>query len=103
MARPGRPRNHDPLADEISRAIRQGDLPTLQSLVTTATVNISGGETRTPLFDAISENNAGIIKRRPTISTAGRFSESARAGFTHAKISRTTFPWTSVSRKSRPA
>lgn len=62
MARPGRPRNHDPLADDINRAIRQRDLPNLKSLVTAATVNITDGEARTPLFVAIMENDAEAIK-----------------------------------------
>lgn len=62
MARPGRPRKHDPLADDINRAIRQGDQLMLQSLVTNATVNIEDGEARTALFEAIIEKNADVIK-----------------------------------------
>jgi ankyrin repeat protein len=62
MARPGRPRNHEPIADDIDRAIRQGDFPMLKSLVTTATVNITDGEARTPLFVAIIENKSDVIK-----------------------------------------
>lgn len=62
MARSGRPRNHDPLADDINRVIRQRDLPNLKSLVTAATVNLLDGEARTPLFEAIIESNAEAIK-----------------------------------------
>lgn len=62
MARPGRPRNHDPLADDINRVIRYGDLLSLMPLVTTETVNITDGEGRTPLFEAIIGNNADAIQ-----------------------------------------
>lgn len=62
MARPGRPRNHDPLADDINRVIRQGDVPRLKSLITTTTVNITDGEARTPLFAAIIAKNTDAIK-----------------------------------------
>jgi len=34
----------------------------LQSLITNATVNIEDGEARTPLFEAIIEKNADVIK-----------------------------------------
>lgn len=62
MGRPGRPRDHDPIADHISRAIRQGDLSTVKSIVTPETANVTDGEARTPLFEAIIEKNADVIR-----------------------------------------
>ena len=62
MARSGRPRNHSPLVDDINRAIWNRDLPTLKSLINPATVNITDGEARTPLFQAIIENHSDVIK-----------------------------------------
>lgn len=62
MARPGRPRKHDTLADEINQAIRHSNLSQVKSLITEEVVNICDGEGRTPLFEAITENHLPIIK-----------------------------------------
>lgn len=61
IARPGRPRTHDPLGDDINRAIRQRDQPMLQSLITNATVNIQDSEARTLSFAVIIEKSAYVI------------------------------------------
>lgn len=62
MSRPGRPRKHDPLADEINQAIRHSNFTHVKSLITEDVVNIRDGEGRTPLFEAVIEDQLPIIK-----------------------------------------
>ena len=50
MARPGRPRNHDPIADEIRRGIEFGTDAQVKALVSSTVVDVPDGEGRTPLM-----------------------------------------------------
>lgn len=62
MAKSGRPRKHDPLADEISFAI--GDMKNEKaiSLISEASVDILDGEGRTPLIYASFSGNIEMLQ-----------------------------------------
>ncbi|MEM7349539.1 MAG: ankyrin repeat domain-containing protein [Acidobacteriota bacterium] len=50
MARPGRPRKYDPVADDIERCIRNGEDATAKKLITAHEVDLPDGDARTPLI-----------------------------------------------------
>jgi ankyrin repeat protein len=53
MARPGRPRKHDPAADSARQAIDYSSTSTAIALLEKAGVNILDGEAQTPLMHAV--------------------------------------------------
>lgn len=61
MARPGRSRKHDPIADDIARYIRGGEFDDARSLIENASVDILDGEARTPLIHAALNNAADFL------------------------------------------
>jgi hypothetical protein len=62
MARPGRPRNHDPLADEIRFAIRNNDNEKARLLIAKADVDLPDGEGCTPLIWASFYNRTELLQ-----------------------------------------
>ena len=53
MAKSGRPRKHDPVADAIRQAITYGPFEEVERLVLSADVDVLDGEARTPLIHAV--------------------------------------------------
>ncbi|WP_152439511.1 MULTISPECIES: ankyrin repeat domain-containing protein [unclassified Marinobacter] len=62
MAKGGRPRKHDPLADDISFAIEAMKNKEAISLLTDVSVDILDGEGRTPLIYASFSGNLEILQ-----------------------------------------
>lgn len=62
MARPGRPRKHDPVADDIRRLIRNADDEAARELVSSVEVDIQDGESCTPLIWASFHNRPLLLK-----------------------------------------
>jgi len=62
MARPGRPRQHDPVADEIRRHIRDADDRTAEELVAATSVDVPDGENCTPLIWASFHNRPALLQ-----------------------------------------
>jgi ankyrin repeat protein len=62
MARPGRPRNHDPVADDIRRHIRNAEDEEAKELVATGEVDIPDGENCTPLIWASFHNRPTLLQ-----------------------------------------
>lgn len=61
MAHPGRPRKHDPKADDISHAITYSTTDEAIELIKQSDVNILDGEARTPLFHAVIEGKQDLF------------------------------------------
>ncbi len=61
MARPGRPRKHDPAADTVERAITCSTTDEAIELIEGADVNILDGDARTPLIHAVSRGKRDIF------------------------------------------
>ena len=61
MAKPGRPRKHDPAADAIRQAIAYGPVEEAQRLVLSAGVDVLDGESRTPLMHAVHGQHHALI------------------------------------------
>ena len=62
MSRPGRPRKHDPAADQVRQAIVYSAEDDAIDLIRESGVNIPDGEARTPLIHATREGKHGIIE-----------------------------------------
>lgn len=62
MARPGRPRNHDPVTDEIRRAIQNNDDEAAKRLIANCAVDIPDGEDATPLIWAAFHNRPQLLQ-----------------------------------------
>ena len=62
MARPGRPRNHDPIADDIHRCIRDADEGLAKELIESTRIDILDGEACTPLIWAAFHNRPKLLK-----------------------------------------
>lgn len=62
MARPGRPRKHDPIADEIRLHIRNGDDGAAEKLIASTEVDIADGENCTPLVWASFHNRPALLQ-----------------------------------------
>ncbi|MEI8382606.1 MAG: ankyrin repeat domain-containing protein, partial [Planctomycetota bacterium] len=62
MARPGRPRKHDPVADEIRRHIRNADDGAAEKLVASTSVDVPDGENCTPLIWASFHNRPALFQ-----------------------------------------
>ena len=62
MARPGRPRNHDPVADEIRYAISNNDDDDAKRLIESHQVDILDGEACTPLIWASFHNRPQLLQ-----------------------------------------
>lgn len=61
MARPGRPRKHDPVADEIRQAIEYSPEDEAIGLIPKENVDILDGEGRTPLIHAAFKGKKRIV------------------------------------------
>lgn len=61
MARPGRPRNHDTVADDIRRHIRNNDDSSAMRLIAVHGVDIVDGEACTPLIWAAIHNRPELL------------------------------------------
>jgi ankyrin repeat protein len=57
MARPGRPRKYDPIANEISRAISSGKTRAAIALIQKSEIDLLDGDARTPLVHAALSGN----------------------------------------------
>lgn len=61
MARPGRPRRHDPRADTLRQAIRHDPIATAQGLIAEAGTEVLDGEHRTLLYHAVSFGRLDLV------------------------------------------
>ncbi|MEM7430356.1 MAG: ankyrin repeat domain-containing protein [Pseudomonadota bacterium] len=61
MAHPGRPRNHDPLADKIRQLIRHGSADEAIRVIRAASVSMSDGDAREPIHHAAFSGNVPVI------------------------------------------
>ena len=61
MARPGRPRNHAPIADEIRQAISYSKTEDALALIKHAEIDVLDGDGRTPLIHAAFEGKMEIV------------------------------------------
>jgi ankyrin repeat protein len=61
MARPGRPRKHDPAADSVRQAIDYSSTAVAIALIEKAGVNVLDGEARTPLMHAVIAGKMDIF------------------------------------------
>ena len=62
MAHPGRPRNHDPIADDIRRNIDRNDTSGAIALLQTTDVDIPDGEAATPFIHAAFMGNLELLR-----------------------------------------
>lgn len=62
MARPGRPRNHDPVADDIRQCIRNADDDAARKLIVKHEIDILDGEACTPLVWAAFHNRPQLLQ-----------------------------------------
>jgi uncharacterized protein len=62
MAHPGRLRNHDPIADEIRRAIRNEDENRAVALIESSETDVLDGNARTPLIWAATFNRQRLVR-----------------------------------------
>lgn len=62
MARPGRPRKHDLIADEIQSCIRNGDDVSARALITRTDIDVPDGDGRTPLIWASFYRRSNLLK-----------------------------------------
>ena len=61
MAKSGRLKKHDPIADDVSFAISEGNLEKVQSLLSSVEIDIPDGMSRTPLMYAAAEDKSDIL------------------------------------------
>jgi len=61
MARPGRPRNHDPAAELIRQAIDYSSAEEAIALIEKGGVDILDGEARTPLINAVLKGKKMVV------------------------------------------
>lgn len=61
MAHPGRPRNHEPVADDIRRKIDRGDTSGAIALLRTTDVDVPDGEAATPFICAAFMGNLELM------------------------------------------
>ena len=61
MARGGRPRKYEPIADDISFAIAEMNNEEVKSLVSKSSIEVTDGEGRTPLIYAALSGNTEIL------------------------------------------
>ena len=61
MVRAGRPRNHDPIANEIRGAIRNGDEQVARNLISSTEIDMPDGENCTPLIWASFHNRPELL------------------------------------------
>jgi len=79
MVRGGRPRNHDPAADQITRHIERGEDHSAQSLMEQHGVELPDGEARTPLVWAAAYNRMEIL--RWLIARNAKLDHQDRSGY----------------------
>ena len=76
MARPGRPRNHDPIADDIRQCIRNAEDEAAKALIVSKDINVLDGEACTPLIWASFHNRPDLltwlINRGANVNHQGR-------------------------------
>ena len=81
MVRAGRPRNHDPIADEIRSAIRNGEDGAARNLINSTEIDVPDGENCTPLIWASFHNRPELlqwmIERRADVNHQDRNGYSA--------------------------
>jgi ankyrin repeat protein len=80
MSRSGRPRNHDPLADEVRRAIYYDTLGDVQNLVARSSVDVLDGDARTPLLVAAMKGSLEVVIW--LLSKGAKISHQDRNGMT---------------------
>lgn len=61
MARPGRPRKHDPVADDIHSCIRNGDDGAARTLIASTNIDVLDGDARTPLIWASFHRRSNLL------------------------------------------
>ncbi len=61
MARPGRPRKHDPIADVIRQAIDYATTSDAIALIENSDIDVLDGESRTPLIHAALAGNVELL------------------------------------------
>jgi ankyrin repeat protein len=62
MARPGRPRKHDPIADDIHRCIRNAEDEAAKTLIASTGIDVLDGEACTPLIWASFHHRLDLLK-----------------------------------------
>jgi uncharacterized protein len=62
MARPGRPRKHDPITDDIRRCIRNGEDEAAKTLIASTGIDVPDGEACTPLIWASFYRRPDLLK-----------------------------------------
>ena len=62
MSRPGRPRNHNPVADDINWAIRSKDDERAKHLILAYDIDILDGEASTPLICAACHDRPQLLR-----------------------------------------
>ena len=76
MARPGRPRNHDPIADDIRQCIRNAEDEAAKAFIVSKDINVLDGEACTPLIWASFHNRPDLltwlINRGANVNHQGR-------------------------------
>ena len=80
MARPGRPRKHSPVADEIRQAIEYSTIKETLGLIRKAKVDITDGEGRTPLIHAVFAGKNEIVSA--TLADGANINHQDRNGWT---------------------
>jgi uncharacterized protein len=61
MARPGRPRKHDPIADAIRSRIGDGDDDAARALIASTDIDVPDGDARTPLIWASFHHRSDLL------------------------------------------
>ena len=79
MVRAGRPRNHDPIADEIRQSIRNGDDTVARDLLKSTEIDIPDGENCTPLIWASFHNRPDLLKW--ILENSGNVNHQDRNGY----------------------
>jgi ankyrin repeat protein len=62
MARPGRPRKHDPVTDDIRRCIGNADDDAAKALITSTGIDVLDGEACSPLIWASFHRRADLLR-----------------------------------------
>ncbi|MCP4784400.1 MAG: ankyrin repeat domain-containing protein [Fuerstiella sp.] len=79
MARPGRPRKHDPVTDDIRRCIQNADDDGARALLTANEVDIPDGYSCTPVIWASFHNRPELLKW--TIERGANINHQDRNGY----------------------
>jgi ankyrin repeat protein len=62
MAHPGRPRKHNPIADDIRQAIAYSPVAEAKRLISSVEVDVLDGEARTPLINAVQCGSLELLQ-----------------------------------------